>query len=212
MSRLIANRLGYTGFVCDCLPPVSTCWEAPVYNAMNGTGACDDGVVPINRFLNFPRKLQGETSEAPGYDQFHNIKDAIRLVYIPSGMNPDPIAGTYINLYKICSDALLTAPFIHACFPLDVCEPSEYVPGYLVPPVPFISFDSTKPGGGGDSDPGMSGITAVTGVGLSFHGDQLCCDVTTTIFERLPGENLVETSPGPSPSGACADTTDCPEE
>lgn len=209
MSRIPADRLGYSGFDC-CVGPPTPCWEPPSYFPMNGEGALCTDVNPENRFLNFPRKLEGEASTAPKYEQFYGMKADLALIYVPAGMIPDPVLGTYINLYQICMDNLLTAIFDHACFPLNVCNPSEYIPGYLDPPIPFISFESVNPGGGG-GDPGMEGIEAVTAVRLGFNpSDELCVEYDLTSWTREPG--IREVVPEfESTVEDCVYTTDCPE-
>lgn len=213
MSRIQTNRLGYTGFECNCNLPVG-CWEPPEYNPMNGEGALCDDLLTLNRYLNIPRKLEGETAEAHKYENFglQAVKDALALVYVPSGLVPDPVGGNYINLYQICSDNGMGAIFDTECFPLNVCEPSEYTPGYLNPPVPFISFQPVPPGGGGGgSDPGMEGITAITGLSFRLDPTELCLAVTETTWDRDPGVREVNSAVA-YPYDVCADVTDCPPE
>ena len=137
---------------------------------------------------------------------------ALRAVYVPAGMDPDPFnSGSYINLYKIISvTGGLTAPFDHECFPFDECDPSQYVPGYLEPPVPFISFEPVDPGGGG-GDPGFQPFEAVTSVVLAIQGDALCVTAYKSAFSRAPGSPIVDVT-GAGSDVTCEDTTDCPED
>jgi len=191
-------------------------WTAPEYPPMNGEGPlCDDGE-DLNRYLNFPRRLQGETASATKYEDIGlaAVKDALRLVYIPAGIAPDPVYGNYINLYKIFLDNLgvPASAFSHGCFAvIDVCSPPEYVPGYLDVPIPFISFQPTDPGGG-DGDPGFTATDPlVTSVYMSLNATELCITANKVTLSRQPGSNTVVAA-GAAADEPCVDVTDCPPE
>ena len=232
MSRIPTYRTGYGDpLVPPTVPPPSPgvthdevsngyfCegWTAPEYPPMNGEGIlCDDGE-DLNRYLNFPRRLQGETASAPNYEDIglDAVKDALRLVYVPAGIAPDPVYGNYINLYKIFMDNAGVPPaiFDHDCFPtVDVCSPPEYVPGYLDVPIPFISFEPTDPGGGGGGDPGFTATDPlVTSVYMTLNATELCITANKVTLSRLPGSNTVVAA-GAAADEPCVDVTDCPEE
>ena len=213
MSRLTPYRTGYDdppapppnqvddGFYCIG-------WTAPVYDAMNGEGAgCDDGNT-LNRYLNFPRKLEGEAVTAPSYPEFYNMKADLEAVYVPAGGNPNPVVGFYINLEKICRDNALSSIFTHVCFPIDTCNPAQYIPGYLPAPVPVITFVDRV---GGDYDPGMSGLVAISSIdALRLSVSGLCLDYTESIYSRAPGAAEV-VSVDTAVTNLCVETTDCPE-
>jgi hypothetical protein len=215
MSRIPENRFGYTSFTCNCELPID-CWEPPVYPPMNGEGpACGEG---DNRYLNLPRKLAGEVALAPNYNELHDMQVAIEEAYVPAGMDPDPVTGTYINLYRITQDdefPLIPPPdpyaiipeevYEHECFPLDECDPPGYETGHLTPPIPFISFTPINA-----SDPGLTGLKAVTDVRLFQKEGYLCLGITSTEFSRPSGESAVEDDEGDEVE-SCIDTTECPD-
>lgn len=154
MSRLSGNTIGWTDFEC-------TPWQPPVYNDMNGEGtACDDGL-PLNRYLNFPRRFTKYDPLAPIIPEFHDLQNDLELVYKPVNLRPDPVGGDYINTARIAMNNGITTIFIHACYPYNLCDPALYTPGYIIPPVPFISMKSPEAVGG---DPGLSGLDAITDI------------------------------------------------
>lgn len=221
MPRIPSNRFGWTGFEC-------TGWDAPYYQPMNGEGALCEPIstippIPINRYLNFPRKFKGEASAGvvTNYPEFHGMKDALDAIYVPAGQDPDPFAGDYLNLYKISRDLdasgipnfpenyppLPASVFEHACFPIEECDPSEYPEGYLEPPIPFISFKPIPPGG---VDPGMTGLEAVTDITLGMTTGYLTLDYVVTTYSRASGVAAV-VGVAADPIQRTWDTTDCPE-
>ena len=233
MSRIPTYRLGYgdppvpptvpppaPGEVHDEVSDGYYCegWTAPVYEPMNGEGGlCDPGGIPpeeLNRYLNFPRRAEGETASAPNYENIglQAVKDAIAAVYIPAGIIPDPVDGTYINLYKIFLDngGVPASAFDHDCFPIvDVCAPPEYTPGYLDVPIPFISFEPTEPGGGGDVGFNSFG-PVLTSLSMSLNSSELCVIANKQTFSRPAGDpNVV--GAGAGQDAPCVSTTDCPE-
>lgn len=228
MSRIAENRPGYTGFTCNCDLPVG-CWTPPDYPPMNGEGCTAPG---SNRYLNTPAALKGESisGNVKNWTEFHDLKEYIEPHYFPSGQDPDPFTGDYLNLYQIIKESSEILPigdrvfnpddlynptwpgagspglFDHICYEIEECIQPEYDEGYLDVPVPFIAFSDA-----GASDPGMTGVVAVKDItGITVSSSEICIEYTQVEYSRQSGVASVSEVDQAADPTCTTEVTDCP--